>query len=209
MKCLICSSQIKYKNVGPKPKYCSKKCRYEMDNLRSKQSYMKPKQCLFCESIFDWQAYVKYCSSKCKNMAQYKRNKNKKTYSHCAICKKQAVGSYGWKRKYCSKECRIQGIYEGKPPVSERSRKAQRNMRERKAPGLNVYEIRLLRIKWQSEGKVCFYCSGQFDTIDHIIPLMRGGDNMEKNLAPCCRSCNSSKGSKLLSEWKPDIYASR
>ncbi len=180
-----------------------------MDALRDKQTYAKPKNCGFCQKVFEWRAYAKYCSTDCKRFSQNQRNKTKTTLSICKICKKQAIGSYGWRRKYCSPECQLKGIYIGKPPLSERSRKAQRNMRERKAPGLNLYELRLLREIWKAESKVCQYCSGPFDTIDHVIPLVRGGDNMKINLVPCCRSCNSSKGSKLLTEWKPDIYASR
>lgn len=49
---------------------------------------------------------------------------------------------------------------------------------------------------------VCSYCPAAADTIDHVIPLARGGRHAEGNLAPACRSCNSSKGDKLMIEWK-------
>ena len=35
-------------------------------------------------------------------------------------------------------------------------------------------------------------------TRDHIIPLSKGGTNYIDNIVPSCRSCNSSKGAKLL-----------
>lgn len=50
-------------------------------------------------------------------------------------------------------------------------------------------------------GRCCVYCAGPYEAIDHVIPLSRGGTNYPSNLRPCCSSCNSSKGSKLLSEW--------
>lgn len=48
----------------------------------------------------------------------------------------------------------------------------------------------------QSEGR-CVYCgrSIPFDemTIDHIVPLSKGGTNYEKNLQCCCKECNLMK----------------
>lgn len=45
------------------------------------------------------------------------------------------------------------------------------------------------------------YCGAAADTVDHITPLVRGGREHPSNLAPACRSCNSSKGDRLLTEW--------
>ena len=50
--------------------------------------------------------------------------------------------------------------------------------------------------------KPCFACGNTKDiTIDHIIPLIRGGQNTYSNCMPLCRSCNSSKQSKTFNEW--------
>lgn len=51
-------------------------------------------------------------------------------------------------------------------------------------------------------GNRCAYC-GSMATLeqDHIVPIVRGGRHAIGNLLPACRSCNSSKGSKLLIEW--------
>lgn len=207
MKCLICFKEFQQHKRGRTKLYCSNKCRYFMSDLLQKEKTHQPRKCKFCQQLFEWRSYELYCNKNCKTKAQKVRNKNKQTFSICVICKKLAIGSSGRVRKYCSFECQLKGIYGGKPPLSERSRKAQRNMRERSAPGLTYLEVRALRIKWQKEGRVCQYCQGSFDTIDHVIPLTRGGDNMLTNLVPSCRSCNSSKGMKLLSEWKPQVYA--
>jgi 5-methylcytosine-specific restriction endonuclease McrA len=46
----------------------------------------------------------------------------------------------------------------------------------------------------------CAYCYQQFPvedlTIDHMIPLSRGGTNTIDNLVPACKSCNSRKKDK-------------
>ena len=56
--------------------------------------------------------------------------------------------------------------------------------------------------KWKRQGKRCAYCPNPADTIDHVVPLVRGGTNHEGNLVPACRACNSSKGGYLLVEWR-------
>ncbi len=49
----------------------------------------------------------------------------------------------------------------------------------------------------------CAYCGvAEAKSIDHVVPVTRGGKNSIGNLVPCCRPCNSSKGNKLLSEWR-------
>ena len=61
----------------------------------------------------------------------------------------------------------------------------------------------------------CSYCDkrcsptqshGGPDTfsIDHVVPLVRGGSHCMDNLMPSCKGCNSSKNNRLLyEEWTP------
>lgn len=39
-------------------------------------------------------------------------------------------------------------------------------------------------------------------TIDHFVPLSRGGTNALDNLVPACRSCNGAKGSQTVEEFR-------
>lgn len=43
----------------------------------------------------------------------------------------------------------------------------------------------------------CAYCQGTFAphelTMDHIVPLARGGRSTKGNVTPCCKTCNTTK----------------
>ncbi|MFO7886655.1 MAG: HNH endonuclease [Desulfobacteraceae bacterium] len=57
----------------------------------------------------------------------------------------------------------------------------------------------------RSQG-VCHYCRKIFPpkelTMDHIIPIARGGKSIKSNLVPCCKTCNTSKKQMLPLEWE-------
>ncbi len=44
---------------------------------------------------------------------------------------------------------------------------------------------------------ICHYCGKKFPpeelTLDHIVPVARGGRSTKGNLVVCCRSCNQEK----------------
>ena len=49
----------------------------------------------------------------------------------------------------------------------------------------------------------CVYCgSKKRITMDHVIPISRGGTHGIGNLVPACLSCNSSKRDKTIMEWR-------
>ena len=44
---------------------------------------------------------------------------------------------------------------------------------------------------------VCHYCGGKFPpeelTMDHIVPVVRGGKSTRGNVVACCKECNNKK----------------
>lgn len=52
------------------------------------------------------------------------------------------------------------------------------------------------------ESARCIACGSPADTLDHLVPVSRGGAHGVGNLVPMCRSCNSSKGAKTITEWR-------
>ena len=49
----------------------------------------------------------------------------------------------------------------------------------------------------------CFYCGVTAKlTIDHVIPLSRGGTHTIGNVVPSCLPCNLRKGTRFVMEWR-------
>lgn len=77
---------------------------------------------------------------------------------------------------------------------------SRRRVREANNGGSHTLEE--LRRKFMLLGDVCFYCGVGGDlTIDHDIPISRGGTDNIENILPACRSCNSSKNAKTAHEF--------
>ncbi len=52
----------------------------------------------------------------------------------------------------------------------------------------------------------CHYCGRPFSpkelTMDHIVPVSRGGKTTKGNVVPCCKECNNAKKQLLPMEWE-------
>jgi 5-methylcytosine-specific restriction endonuclease McrA len=79
----------------------------------------------------------------------------------------------------------------------------RRNSRKGKMDASDVAET----IRKMERVAACVYCGSTHDlTMDHVIPLCRGGAHTPDNIVPACRSCNSRKHSHLLGEWLPESW---
>jgi len=107
-------------------------------------------------------------------------------------------------RKFCSAACasRATAATRGRAQTPKGQRAGRRSDREAAAAGLSGRQRRRLRQRWIARGVGCAFCDGAAETVDHVIPLSRGGSNFEGNLLPACRRCNSARSDLLISEWR-------
>ncbi len=47
---------------------------------------------------------------------------------------------------------------------------------------------------------ICQYCGAPAENIDHVIPRSKGGEHCWENVVASCKTCNSKKEDRLLSE---------
>ena len=66
-----------------------------------------------------------------------------------------------------------------------------------------LYEAKVAEIR---SATACSYCHRMFElgetaTVDHVVPLNKGGSSRAFNLVACCFGCNSSKRDSDVTEW--------
>lgn len=74
---------------------------------------------------------------------------------------------------------------------------------------LDFYNVKENRLRlFERDAYKCYKCGKQltrFDaTLDHLIPVSKGGDNSFDNLSTCCLGCNSKRRNRDLSDYMPD-----
>lgn len=211
--CLVCKKNY---IVSPsrlkieKGKYCSKKCFI-------KNSWVKYR-CFICRKRYQRQKSQRgkhYCSWKC-----YLKSCPRPKIKNCLCCKKEIiVYLFRLKQKrgkYCSKKCYYLSLIKTEEHKKNRQReylkryrkenpdwytevKHRRRAREFNAEGFFTHQ------EWQDMKKShnyrCAICKCDKKlTVDHIIPLSKGGTNNKNNIQPLCGSCNSRKSNKFTSK---------
>jgi len=78
---------------------------------------------------------------------------------------------------------------------------AKKRARKHKAPG--QFTPADLHAQLIEQNGRCYWCCIYMKkpTIDHVIPLSRGGSNFPDNIVLACLSCNCSKHNKLPLDW--------
>lgn len=95
-----------------------------------------------------------------------------------------------------------------RPEVRERKRSNDHKRRARlidsSSPGVTPAEWLAVCAEYTDATGIvrCAYCgSDRQITVDHVVPIARGGKDSADNVVPACKTCNCSKRDRLLSEW--------
>jgi len=97
--------------------------------------------------------------------------------------------SRSWKRK-------------NKDKVKELSRRRVNKKRLQSGLDKNTLTTEALTKAFDYFANSCAYCGKNNNlTIDHYIPLSKGGRHSASNVIPACLSCNCSKGAKNAEQW--------
>jgi 5-methylcytosine-specific restriction endonuclease McrA len=122
--------------------------------------------------------------------------------SSCKTCQKEYTRI--WKKNNRAKVGLQRRRWKDRNPELRRAQsrvdRQRRRARNRQASGYFTREQWQARLDYH--GNKCYYCTSEHNlTIDHRIPLSRGGTNWPSNLVPACHSCNSKKNNKTETEY--------
>jgi len=54
----------------------------------------------------------------------------------------------------------------------------------------------------ERDSNKCHYCGEIANTVDHILPVSKGGKYTEDNLISCCHACNIDRGNVSYTKYK-------
>ena len=190
-----------------KSKYCSDECRAKPEELRKK---IEPKPivskcCVHCSGTFHTTISTKkFCCSDCSYQYRLKQlDEQRKAevihyHKRCKECGKHYTTTRST-RKYCTDIC------------NERYRNRQKETTRRKRIMMNGkvdWNISIERLL-KRDGHTCYLCGEVVNTtvdtnddcypsIEHIIPISKGGTHTWGNVKIAHRYCNSIKSDKIV-----------
>lgn len=109
---------------------------------------------------------------------------------------------------YCSVRCAKKGSNQYRSVNGMKRKRRENEVRERRLIAATVERIRP-RVVFKRDNWLCHVCgercdpesvfpSPMYPTVDHVIPLARGGEHSYANVKCCCFSCNSRKRDLLI-----------
>lgn len=210
IKCEYCGKEFYPKEK--ETRYCSLSCSSKAQAPEKKIKLMKA-------NAEVWEAFRREKERKKKEKQQEHETRKREAYINrlknaeqaemnictCEWCGEPFIALRGIK-KYCSEKCRARAQYK-RGEIARRMRIKKNNI-----DNVSLEEL------YKRDGGICHICGKQcryedytvvneifiagnyYPSIDHIIPLAKGGEHSYENVKLAHRICNTKRGAKMLTQ---------
>jgi 5-methylcytosine-specific restriction endonuclease McrA len=208
MQCVICSGEIRADKRGPRSPYCSRDCGEKARTIAKRRGPFQ-KTCLLCQTRFvSKQSHARYCSQNCYKSSNATRAQDRwkrlnprpaKYVYTCDFCATEIVrdSPLGGYRRYHA-ECSVEA-----KRARYRKKTVRRQTKTTQPSGVSLMQI------VERDGWTCWLCKEPVDsglprtsrmgaTVDHVVPLSKGGSDELDNLRLAHWICNNKKSDKLV-----------
>lgn len=198
-QCEHCKTQ--FTKTQATQKYCSMQC------VRKDRASKRMRLCKKCKQLFAPKStrQLTFCSRVCSGKGELGQERGKAKQLEAkrasvlrALNKRARQDERAWvaeQKRYC--KCGNEATRRAYCDGCAKKRKLQiKALQNRKYKAFRDTDIRNTVIT--RDGGVCQFCGvkPRQCTVDHLIPLARGGTDDASNLAVACRRCNSIKHTK-------------
>ena len=209
--CPTCGAELARRGrAGPPPSYCSQKCKSAASYKRRKAAgTIKPAPrksptvvpCESCASPISTARDARFCSDTCSQRAREVSAERACTIEGCA----RAYRAKGLCNMHYKATLRADGRVKS-PPWDDRRRA---NYQKRRAFKKGVDAERVVNAEvFERDGWVCGICSEPVDSslswpdprsasLDHVVPLSKGGAHAYANVQLAHLGCNVGKGARI------------
>ena len=105
-----------------------------------------------------------------------------------------------WRARNLDRHRQLTAQWSKNNPGRRRSICLAYRARKYASPGSDYTTAQHIKWRWEMWGNRCWMCGDAATATDHVIALAKGGSHWPANLRPICKSCNSRKGAKKISE---------
>lgn len=200
-ECRLCGKSFKtHKTTYNLQKYCSNACRMKDHYINNKKIVYR--NCKYCSDEFEVGERRIFCSEECSNKQEELEKKKRWRFKKCKYCERW---HYRYKSVYCSENCSTKA-----KRLYDELRKSERLERARKNgqfdADIDIYKL------IERDGGHCYLCGDdvlfachyndpKYPTIEHVIPIAKGGTHSWGNVKVACRECNTRKSTTLIDDF--------
>lgn len=197
--CRTCGDAIEVKSRGPLPLYCSVRCRSSASSRSAAAVESRSRlRCVQCGITFSGRKVTqRFCSVGCRTDHGNEKQAVQRSTRPCEACGNPVT--HRTRRKLCER-CRSEHA------EIQRLRHIGHTHRRRLHPDA-VWEPFDPKEVFDRDNWVCWICDASVDSeskwpdvmcpsLDHVIPLSRGGDHTMANARLAHFSCNSRRGNR-------------